>query len=304
MQLFMFDAGDGMDIGMRVGDVAINLSQGFEVYTSEAIADGNGGFNFEDIYFFMSIEDMIFEEKFNMEFLNTVYSFLEREDEIAALSIESDIKYGVPITEPSKILALGRNYAAHAAEGGHKVTGEPMFFNKVTTTLLPHEGEIVYPKGLTRVDHEVELAVVMGDLAKDVNETDAWDYVAGFTIANDITARDMQKQDQAKQHPWLRSKNFDTFLPMGPYIVPRDSIDDVHNLDVELRVNGEVRQKSNTSMMVFKIPEVISYLSRHMTLLPGDIILTGTPEGISPLKVGDVVEAEIEGLGVLRNKVV
>jgi len=304
MQLFIFDTGDGSDIGMKVGDVVINLSEGFEVYPSAVVADGNGGFDFDDIYFYLSIEEMIYDSKFNYAFLNKVYSYLEREYQIPALSIEGDIKYLLPLFEPSKILALGRNYAAHAAEGGQKVTDEPIFFNKVVTTLLPHEGEIVYPPGLTRVDHEVELAVVIGEKAKDVDKADAWDCVAGFTIANDITARDMQKQDQAKQHPWLRSKNFDTFLPIGPYIVPRDAIDDVNNLDVELRVNGEVRQKSNTSMMVFKIPEVISYLSKHMTLLPGDIILTGTPEGISPLEVGDVVEAEIEGLGVLRNKVV
>ena len=209
-----------------------------------------------------------------------------------------------PIQTPSKILALGRNYKAHAEEGGHKVTEEPIFFNKVPTTILPHEGEIIYPPGVTRLDHEIELAVVISDRAKNVAESDAMDHVAGYTIANDITARDMQKADLAKSHPWLRSKNFDTFLPIGPYLVPKDAVPDVHNLDMELKVNGETRQKSNTSMMVFSIPEIIAYISRYMTLLPGDIILTGTPEGISPLEVGDVIEATIESLGTLRNTVV
>jgi 5-oxopent-3-ene-1,2,5-tricarboxylate decarboxylase/2-hydroxyhepta-2,4-diene-1,7-dioate isomerase len=294
MQLFNYGTMEGLSIGLKRGDRTIDLSRGLELYQDE-----DGAF-----FYYMSLEEIILDDRFKMEFFKKVYNYLELESLIPGLEVEDEIEYEPPLYEPSKILALGRNYAAHAAEGGRKVAEEPIFFSKLLNTLLPHEGEIVYPPHLTRIDHEAELAVVIGETAKDVDASEGMDYVAGYTIANDITARDMQKQDQAKQHPWLRSKNFDTFCPMGPYLVPRDAIHDVHNLDIELKVNGETRQKSNTSKMVFRIPEVISYLSKHMTLFPGDIILTGTPEGISPLKVGDVVEASIEGLGTLRNTVV
>jgi 5-oxopent-3-ene-1,2,5-tricarboxylate decarboxylase/2-hydroxyhepta-2,4-diene-1,7-dioate isomerase len=294
MQLFNYISDEELLIGLRMGETAINLTRGMELFEIE-----DGG-----ILSFLSIEEMIFEDMLTVELINRIYSSLVENDQLEALNIIGEVDYGPPVYEPSKILALGRNYAAHAAEGGHKVAEEPIFFNKVITSIVPHEVPIVYPKHLTRVDHEIELALVISDIAKNISPDEAMDHVAGYTIANDITARDMQKQDQAKQHPWFRSKNFDTFCPIGPYFVPRDAIKDVHNLELELKVNGETRQKSNTSNMVFKIPEIISYLSKHMTLLPGDIILTGTPEGISPLKVGDVVEASIEGLGTLRNTVV
>jgi len=297
MQLFMFDVGEGMDIGLKRGHTIINLSKGFEVYMPD---DEDEEWN---ILFLMSLDEMIMEEKFSLNFLDDVYDSLEDDDQILALTIEDDINYGLPIYDPTKILALGRNYPAHAKEGGHEVPTEPIFFNKLITTMLPHEKGIIYPRQVKRLDHEIELAVVIGDSGRNIPASDAMRYVAGYTIANDITARDMQRQDIERGHPWLRSKNFDTFLPIGPYLVPRDAVDP-HNLAMELRVNGEVRQKSNTSEMVFKIPEIISYISQYMTLHPSDIILTGTPEGISPLAVGDVVEASIEGLGTLRNTVV
>ena len=298
MQLFTFSTDQGMQIGLKKDDTLINLSSALEIY------EGNLPENGLALSLFISIDEMLSQGLLNMEFLGKMYKFLEDGGHIPALLIKEMIDFGLPLYDVFKIIALGRNYEAHAKEGGHKVAEEPIFFNKVPSIMLPHNGEIIYPPGVTRVDHEIELAVVIGEVAKDVSVSEAMNYVAGYTIANDITARDMQKADIAKGHPWFRSKNFDTFLPIGPYLTPRDAVPDVHNLDMELKVNGETRQKSNTSQMVFKIPEIISYISRHMRLLPGDIILTGTPEGISPLAVGDVVEATIEGLGTLKNIVV
>jgi 2-keto-4-pentenoate hydratase/2-oxohepta-3-ene-1,7-dioic acid hydratase in catechol pathway len=130
------------------------------------------------------------------------------------------------------------------------------------------------------------------------------DYVLGYTIVNDVTARDMQTEDLSIANPWFRSKSFDTFCPLGPYLVLKEYIKDPHNLDIELRVNGVIRQKDNTRNLIFKIPKIIAFITRHMTLEPGDIIATGTPSGIAPIRPGDVVEAEIEGIGVLKNTVI
>ncbi len=298
MKLFMYFDGDEPQIGLLKDDLAINFSAALEHY---ATASGSGLWG---DCFFLSIDEMIIDGFFNLDKLAEVCSCIVEEEVLLAFVIEDKIGYELPILDPTKILALGRNYKAHAEEGGLEVPDEPIFFNKLKTTMLPHEGKIIYPPQVTRLDHEIELAVVISKRGKNIPVSEAWDYVAGYTIANDITARDMQAKDIEQANPWLRSKNFDTFSPIGPYIVPRDVIPDPHNLEMVLKVNGEIRQESNTSKMVFKIPEMISYLSQHMTLFSSDIIMTGTPEGISPLAVGDVVEATIEGLGTLRNTVV
>ncbi|MGR3218578.1 MAG: fumarylacetoacetate hydrolase family protein [Candidatus Anammoxibacter sp.] len=179
-----------------------------------------------------------------------------------------------------------------------------MIFTKTTNTILPHRGNIIYPEKLTRIDHEIELAVIIGKETKSVNEKDALQSIAGYTVVNDITARDMQKSDLSNELPWLRSKNFDTFLPIGPYIVPVEFVKDPENLELTLTVNGEERQRGNSSLMINSVPQIISYISGYMTLSPGDIICTGTPAGVSQLKVGDVVEATIEGIGTLVNTVI
>ncbi len=213
--------------------------------------------------------------------------------------------YEVPISRPSKILCLGRNFRAHARELKHDVPDEPLFFSKSPSSLVAHESPIVIPGWLkTRVDHEAELGIVIGKTGKYIPENEAADHIAGYTIINDVTARDMQKEDMSKQRPWFRSKSLDTFCPMGPYLIPRDEIGDPHALRIELRVNGELRQNASTSDMIFSVPVLIATLSRFMTLLPGDVIATGTPEGVSPITPGDVVEISIDGLGTLRNPVV
>ena len=208
-----------------------------------------------------------------------------------------------PIPNPSKIIALGRNYAAHAAERGHKVPDQPVFFAKAPSSIIGPGDDIIYPDYVQRLDPEIELALVIGRRTKAVPEDRAMSCVAGYTILNDVTARDMQSKAQESRYPWFASKSLDTFCPLGPYLVLSDEIHDPHDLPLTLRVNGQVRQESNTSMMVFKVPYLIAFISKHMTLEPGDIIATGTPEGTAPVQRGDILECSVARLGSLTNRV-
>jgi 2-keto-4-pentenoate hydratase/2-oxohepta-3-ene-1,7-dioic acid hydratase in catechol pathway len=200
-----------------------------------------------------------------------------------------------PVT-PTKIVCVGRNYADHAKELGNEAPPEPIIFLKPPSAVLDPEGTIVRPAISQRVDHEGELAIVIGREARHVKASDWRDYVLGFTCANDVTARDLQKKDIQ----FTRGKSFDTFCPLGPCI---ETELDVSNLRVTTRVNGETRQDGSTSQMIFSCAFMIEFISAVMTLLPGDVILTGTPAGVGPLNAGDVVEVEIEGIGVLVNHV-
>jgi 2-keto-4-pentenoate hydratase/2-oxohepta-3-ene-1,7-dioic acid hydratase in catechol pathway len=212
----------------------------------------------------------------------------------------------LPAVYPSKILAIGRNYAEHAAEGGSEAPQAPIVFNKLPNSLSAHHAPIVLSPVSEQVDFEAELAVVIGQRARRVSEADALDYVFGYTLINDVSARDLQFGDGQ----WMRGKSLDTFAPLGPFITTRDEIANVHELKIEGRLNGHVMQSSNTSRMIFKIPYLISYISQGITLEPGDVIATGTPDGVGVfrkppifLKAGDVFEVSIEGLGTLSNPV-
>ncbi|AGB05374.1 2-keto-4-pentenoate hydratase/2-oxohepta-3-ene-1,7-dioic acid hydratase [Aciduliprofundum sp. MAR08-339] len=204
--------------------------------------------------------------------------------------------------KPSKILCLGRNYVKHAREMKSEVPKEPVIFLKPPSSLVGPDSIILLPPPSKTVHHEVELAVVIGKGGKNIGVKDATSHVLGYTILLDITARDLQAEAKKKGLPWSVAKGFDTFAPIGPRIVPAESIDP-HHLEIGLKVNGEIRQKGSTEDMIFKVPEVISYISKIMTLEPGDIIATGTPEGVGEIKDGDVIEAWIEGIGVLRERV-
>jgi len=213
----------------------------------------------------------------------------------------------LPAVFPGKILAIGRNYADHALEGGGEPPKAPLIFAKLANTLSAHNAPIVLPTVSETIDWEAELAVVIGRRAKTVSEADALDYVFGYTLMNDVTARDLQRKDGQ----WTRGKGLDTFAPLGPFITTRDEIPDVQNLKVEGLYNGEVTQSSNTSKMIFSIAYLISYISQGITLEPGDIISSGTPEGVGYfrdppvlLKPGDVCEVRVEKVGSLRNPVV
>jgi 2-keto-4-pentenoate hydratase/2-oxohepta-3-ene-1,7-dioic acid hydratase in catechol pathway len=226
-------------------------------------------------------------------------------DQIAAQPLDS-IDF-LPAVYPSKILAIGRNYVDHAIEGGAAPPEAPLLFNKLPNSLNAHNAPIVLPHISVKVDYEAELAVVIGRKAKRVSEAEALDHIFGYTLINDVSARDLQFGDGQ----WTRGKGLDTFAPLGPFITTRDEIKDVQALKIEGRLNGEVMQSSNTGKMIFKVAYLVSYLSQGMTLEPGDVIATGTPEGVGVfrdppvlLKAGDVFEVEIEGLGTLRNPVV
>ncbi len=196
---------------------------------------------------------------------------------------------------PSKAICVGRNYRAHAAELGHDVPAEPLIFMKPVSAMCAAGAPIYRPEGYERVDHEGELAIIMGKRASNIDAKDAADYILGYTCANDITVRGLQKKG-----PWLRAKGMDSFMPIGPRIVtnldPRD-------LELSVRVNGEVRQSGRTSQFLFSIPEVLAYISKDITLEEHDLVLTGTPAGVGNLQAGDVVEVEIAGIGILKNPV-
>ena len=197
---------------------------------------------------------------------------------------------------PSKIVALAKNYAEHAREMESEVPERPVFFLKPPSALIGPGDPIILPRVSRRVDHEVELAVIIGRRAKRVPAENAMDYVLGYTILLDITARDLQAEARERGLPWALSKGFDTFAPVGPRVVDRRELD-ITDLEIGLKVNGQLRQLGRTSGMVFKVPELIEYISSVMTLEPGDIIATGTPAGVGPLRHGDKVEAWIEGIG-------
>lgn len=201
-----------------------------------------------------------------------------------------------PIPHPSKIICIGRNYAAHAAEHNAEVPDEPMLFFKPPSAIIAPNQPIQFQTAYGRVDHEAELAVIIGQRARNVSHAEALDYVFGYTCGNDVSARDFQKKD----NQWGRAKGFDTFCPLGPWI---NTDLDPADLAINCRVNGEIRQNSRTSDLVFDVPTLIAFISRVMTLVPGDLILTGTPSGVSQLYDGDVVEVSVEGIGTLRNPV-
>lgn len=203
----------------------------------------------------------------------------------------------MPPAMPTKIVCVGINYKTHAREMGHELPSEPLIFLKPPTAMNAPGGEIRLPPGVGRVDFEGELAVVMGRRAHRIPPEEALSHVLGYTCANDVTARDLQKVDGQ----WTRAKGFDGFCPLGPWV---ETDIDPKDLLLETRVNGELRQSARTSDMIFDIPTLISFVSHVMTLLPGDIVLTGTPSGIGELHSGDTVEVRIEGIGSLSNRVV
>jgi len=208
-----------------------------------------------------------------------------------------DLRLLAPVIPRSKVIGVGRNYADHAKEMGNETPVVPMLFLKPNTAVIGPDDPIVLPSWSAEVHHEAELAVVIGKVTKSVSAERALERVFGFTVANDVTARDIQRAEQQ----WTRAKGFDGSCPLGPWIVPGL---DAEDLQVSARVNGQVRQDGRTSDMLFDVATLVAFASEVFTLLPGDVILTGTPAGVGPIVHGDVVECEVEGIGVLRNPVV
>lgn len=241
------------------------------------------------------------EEFFGKGGIEKLASWLEENQENCP-EIKDNVRLGIPLVRPSKIVCVGLNYAMHAEESGMDVPKEPVLFFKATSSLVGPNDNIIIPKGSEKTDWEVELAVVIGKKASYVEEKDAMDHVAGYVLHNDVSERAFQLERSGQ---WVKGKSCDTFAPLGPFIATPDEIEDPNNLNLWLKLNDEVMQNSNTSDFIFNVQEVVSHISQFMTLIPGDIISTGTPFGVglglNPpryLKEGDIVELGIEGLGV------
>jgi 2-keto-4-pentenoate hydratase/2-oxohepta-3-ene-1,7-dioic acid hydratase in catechol pathway len=241
--------------------------------------------------------------------LHDYISNLPIDTQTGYLKNEDDVQWGPCVTQPNKIICVGLNYRKHADETKSPYPEVPILFSKFNNSLTGHKCEIAVPKVTQRLDYEVELGVVIGKEAKYVGKENALDYVFGYCTANDLSARDLQK----RTHQWLLGKTCDDFSPIGPYLVTADEVGDPNNLQLKTYVNGEIRQDSNTSDMIFYVDEIVSYISQHMTLTPGDVILTGTPEGVIIgypkekriyLKPGDEVTVEVEKLGRLTNTLI
>ncbi|MDS0474748.1 fumarylacetoacetate hydrolase family protein [Natrinema sp. 1APR25-10V2] len=211
--------------------------------------------------------------------------------------LESDEIDVLPPSEPSKIVCIGKNYADHAAELDSEVPDRPMLFLKPPNTLAAHGDTVTLPAGKERIDHEAELGVVIGEQCRHVSEDDAMDVIAGFTCVNDLSNRDDQRQEQN----WIRGKAFDGAAPIGPVVATPDEVP--ADASVQTRVNGETKQDGSREQLIFSIPELIAEITTYLTLEPGDVIATGTPEGVGPLSDGDEIEIEVEGVGTLEHSV-
>jgi 2-keto-4-pentenoate hydratase/2-oxohepta-3-ene-1,7-dioic acid hydratase in catechol pathway len=218
------------------------------------------------------------------------------------------VRLGAPVARPWSFIAVGLNYADHAKETGQEIPSEPILFNKLGNTVSGPNDDVIYPKGADRMDWELEIAFVIGKRARYVEEKDAMQYVAGYSICNDVSERRFQMKRNGQ---WMKGKACETFGPLGPWLVTTDEIKSPHNLSMELKVNGETRQKGSTSTMIFSIPYLVAYITQFCVLEPGDVVTTGTPPGVGSgmkppqyLAAGDVMELEIEGLGRQRQTVV
>ncbi len=224
------------------------------------------------------------------------------------IEIPADTRLGPPVARPSKMVCIGLNYSDHARESGLEPPAEPVIFFKATSAIVGPNDDLVIPRGSNATDWEVELAIVIGKRASYVSESEALDYVAGYCLHNDYSERDFQIRRGGQ---WVKGKSCDTFAPLGPFLATKDEITDVHNLGMWLKVNGTFKQQGNTANMIFDVPTVVSYVSQFMTLLPGDVISTGTPAGVGLgfdppqyLSPGDRVELGIDGLGSSAQKAV
>ncbi|WP_340002976.1 fumarylacetoacetate hydrolase family protein [Oceanobacillus sp. FSL K6-0127] len=280
-------------LGVKTNEGIINISQTLSIHPNANIPTDlmdviNGG------------EKVVNEIEYYIKQLPT--------DSIQYLN-EEEIEWGPAVTRPNKIICVGLNYRKHADETKVPYPETPILFTKYNNTLTGHEKDITVPKVTNKLDYEVELGIVIGKEAKNISKQDALNYVFGYVTANDLSARDLQFVSSQ----WLLGKSCDGFSPVGPYLVTRDEIKNPNNLQLKTIVNGEERQNSNTRDMIFYCDEIISYISKYMTLVPGDLILTGTPEGVilgDPedkqvyLKPGDEVSVEIEKIGNLTNRFV
>lgn len=274
---------------IRFGEVenekpGVELPDGTRVDVSRHVADYNESF-------------------FANDGINKLRDWVDKNNKTAPV-IANNVRLGAPVSRPNKIICIGLNYSDHAAEAGMAVPKEPIIFFKATTSLCGPNDNVIIPKNSIKTDWEVELALVIGKKAQYIEEAEAMKHVAGYCLMNDYSEREFQLEREGQ---WVKGKSADTFSPLGPWLVTSDEVSDPHNLNLWLNVNGEPLQKGNSKTLIYKVPKLVSYISQFMTLLPGDVISTGTPFGVGMgfkppryLKEGDVVELGIDGLGTSR----
>lgn len=266
------------------------------------------GVQIDDLFY----DTSAFGEEYNERFFETdglsrLDAFVKKN--LSALpKVDKDVRLGSPIARPSKIVCIGLNYKDHAEETGAKIPEEPIIFMKSTSAIVGPNDEVMIPKGSVKTDWEVEFCIVIGKKASYVSEEDAEQYIAGYLLHNDVSEREFQLE---RGGTWDKGKGCDTFAPLGPFLATKEELKDVNAINIWLKLNGEIVQNGNTKNLIFSIPELISYVTRFMTLLPGDVISTGTPAGVglgmNPplfLKPGDVMELGADGLGVQKQTVV
>lgn len=296
MKACSFVADDGQtQIGVEYQGQLYNFSLAWEIYKSLKNRGQGPNLGF--------LQVMVEADFFHSDTFQEVINALDEVRPLDDLKLPGTVQFLPPIGRPQKIIGIGRNYREHAEELGNEVPEEPVFFAKAVSSLIGHKQEIKLPLSVGRVDHEGELAIIVGKHGENIPKAAAIEHIAGYGILNDVTAREIQRADQRSGLPWFRSKSFDTFCPFGPFIVPKDIIPDAQDLKLIVKVNGEVRQQASTSQLLFGPAEIISHLSKFCTLEPGDVIATGTPSGVGPLLSGDEVEVEISEIGCLKNSV-
>ncbi|MBM4162011.1 MAG: fumarylacetoacetate hydrolase family protein [Ignavibacteria bacterium] len=295
MKVAQFEDPQGFCIGVQFGGQWINYTDAEAAYTSvtqRVVVEPT-----------TTILQLLEDGRFDPVEFKGVLQFLKRHRLLQRYVVSKDAVLRAPVLRPPKIIAVGLNYALHAKEGKLAIPKEPIIFAKAGSSVIGPGEAVLLPRRLGRMDHEAELAVIIGRRASQLRKKNALSAVAGYSISNDVTARDLQSKDIGNKLPWFRSKSYDTFTPLGPWIVTADEITFPIHLKLECRVNGKVRQRANTRDMLFDVPTLIEFISRYITLEPGDIISTGTPEGIGPIKPGDTMMCRIEQIGELVNPV-
>jgi len=297
LKLAVIDQEGKQTLGIWTSGGIVNMAKAAEVY-------GNGGTSLPG-----EMMDVIREGEAAVEALRSLLAQLPPQPDRSVLISDEELSFGPCVPAPQKIICVGLNYRRHAEETNSPIPEYPILFNKFNNSLTGHQASVAVPGVTAKLDYEAELAIVIGRRAKNVSQDEALDYVFGYTAVNDLSARDLQLRTQQ----WLLGKSCDGFCPIGPYLVTADEVGDPNRLAIQSIVNGEIRQDSNTSDMIFACDEIVSYISRHMTLEPGDVILTGTPEGVVLglpaerqvyLKPGDEVSICIEKIGTLTNRFV
>ncbi|OGO17034.1 MAG: hypothetical protein A2Z14_08965 [Chloroflexi bacterium RBG_16_48_8] len=306
MRLLTFSMDDEQRLGVVEGNFVIDLERAFKEFQNNRGSEENSHPSFpSNMLAFLQSSDKTWQ---SMGEVLTWVMTKEADPVFKSIAIHLDrVTILAPLSNPSKVIGIGLNYADHCREQNILLPESILLFAKFPSSIIGPNESIKWDTEMSKeVDYEAELGVIIGREAFRIEPEEAWDYIAGYSIVNDVSARDVQFTDRQ----WVRGKSFNTFCPIGPYLITRDEIENPHNLGIRTRLNGQLVQNSNTKEMVFKIPEIIAFISKSITLVPGDIICTGTPDGVGYfrdpkilLKPGDIVEIEIDGLGSLRNPV-